>query len=268
MADDFIERNRLQNLLQVAVQRYPLAGIQNGVVGKILRSIGLVGRNHANEFFLRHRLQRVIHAPLISKRRNRVRGKLLAAKRACAVRRVDQGLIGQRQQLVVQRVVKMRAQIVGGPSQRGPQVRPAHVADEQRIAGENGVRLCRVLLSDRTPECEMDSMVWPGVSRTCTRRPGNSSVSPSRHRHKGILRLGARAKINRRAATIAQLQVPGDEIGMEMGQKNVADLQTESLRVRHVLFDIALRIDDDRSASWLRHPADKRRGPDSPDNTV
>ena len=103
--EHFVERHGVQNPLQVGLERYPLAGVQDGVVGEVLRSVGLVGRNQADEFFLRHWLQGVVHTALISQRRDRVGGKLLAAERACAMRGVDQGFIGQGQELVVQRVV-------------------------------------------------------------------------------------------------------------------------------------------------------------------
>src|SRR5438477_12023080 len=60
--------------------------------------------------------------------------------------RIDQRLVGKRQKLVVQGVVKMCAQIVGGPPERSPQVGTADIADKQSIAGENGVRLYAVFL--------------------------------------------------------------------------------------------------------------------------
>ena len=53
------------------------------------------------------------------------------------------------------------------------------------------------------------------------------------------------------AAAVAQLQMPGNKVGMEVGQKDVADVEAKSLRVRHVLFDITLRIDDDRRRAGL-----------------
>ena len=46
-----------------------------------------------------------------------------------------------------------------------------------------------------------------------------------RHGHKGIFRLGAAAKINGCAAAVAQLQMAGNEVGMEVGQKDVANVE-------------------------------------------
>ena len=44
--------------------------------------------------------------------------------------------------------------------------------------------------------------------------------------------------------------MPCDKVGMEVGQEDVANVEAEFLRVRHVL-DIALRIDDDRCRAGL-----------------
>ena len=97
----------------------------------------------------------------------------------------------------------------------------------------------------------MDSMVWPGVSRTWRRRPGKSSVSPSCIGYEGVFRLGAGAEMDRRAATVAQFQMAGYEVGVEVGQEDVADLEAEFLGVGQVLLDVALGIDDDGGRTGL-----------------
>ena len=57
--------------------------------------------------------------------------------------------------------------------------------------------------------------------------------------------------MNRRAAAIAQFQMPGHKVRMKVGEKDVADLEAELLRIGEVLMDIALRIDDDRGPALL-----------------
>jgi hypothetical protein len=57
--------------------------------------------------------------------------------------------------------------------------------------------------------------------------------------------------VDGRATTIAQLQVPGDEIGVKVAQEHVADLETEAIGVCQVLLDVALRIDDNRRRAGL-----------------
>src|ERR1700719_1732552 len=56
--------------------------------------------------------------------------------------------------------------------------------------------------------------------------------------------FGRRAKINRCAYAVAQLQMPGDEIGVQMGQKYVFDLESVLSSKRNVLVGIALGVDD------------------------
>ena len=71
------------------------------------------------------------------------------------------------------------------------------------------------------------------------------------HRHEGVFRLGAGAEMDGRAATVAQFQMAGDEVGVEVGEEDVADLQAEFLGVGQVLLDIALRVDDDGGRTGL-----------------
>ena len=56
---------------------------------------------------------------------------------------------------------------------------------------------------------------------------------------------GLRAQVDRRAGAIAQLEVPGQKVGVQVGENDVADRQPVLLRERQVLLDVALRIDDD-----------------------
>ena len=74
-------------------------------------------------------------------RRERLLAQRLAAQRAGAVRRVDEAPIGQRQQLRAQRVVEQAAEIGRRPPERHAQIRTPDIADEQRVAGQHGMRL-------------------------------------------------------------------------------------------------------------------------------
>ena len=92
----------MEHLFEILLERSVLAGVENGVVGEVRRSVGLVCRDQPNEFLLGHRLQRVVQSPLNPQRRDRVGGEILAAERAGAVGRVDQGFVGKRQKFVVE----------------------------------------------------------------------------------------------------------------------------------------------------------------------
>ena len=54
-----------------------------------------------------------------------------------------------------------------------------------------------------------------------------------------------------RAAAVAQFQMAGDEVGVEVGEEDVADLEAKFLGVGQVLLDVALRIDDDGGRTGL-----------------
>ncbi len=71
---------------------------------------------------------------------------------------------------------------------------------------------------------EIDSGVWPGVSSTFRRTRPNSRMSPSRRGVNAIRRFCRGAEINGGAHTIAQLQMTGDKIGVEMRQKHMLDV--------------------------------------------
>ena len=63
-------------------------------------------------------------------------------------------------------------------------------------------------------------------------------------RRETVFGLGLRAKINRRAGSIAEFQVSRDEVSVEMRQKYMIDLKMVLRREGEVLLDVALRIDD------------------------
>ncbi len=42
----------------------------------------------------------------------------------------------------MQRLVKVRTEILGFPAKRSSQVGAAYISDEQSVTGENGVRFC------------------------------------------------------------------------------------------------------------------------------
>jgi hypothetical protein len=57
--------------------------------------------------------------------------------------------------------------------------------------------------------------------------------------------LGAGSEMDGRAATVTQFEVTGNEIGVEMAEKDMANLQSEFCGVDKVLLDVALRVDND-----------------------
>ena len=137
--------------------------------------------------------------------------------------RVDEGFVGKLQKFVVERVVKVGAEVVGTPPKRGAQVRAAHVTYEERAARENSVRLRRVLADIENQDRDR----LDGVARSLQHLQAQSrevkGISVF-HGGESVFRLGAGAEMDGRAAPGAQLQVAGVEVGVEVGEKDVADL--------------------------------------------
>jgi hypothetical protein len=53
------------------------------------------------------------------------------------------------------------------------------------------------------------------------------------------------------AATVAQFQMPSNEVSMEVSQENVANLEAKFLSVDKVLVDITLRVDNNPGRTRL-----------------
>src|SRR6188474_2179800 len=104
----------------------------------------------------------------------------------------------------------MRAEVFRGPTQRSTQVRAADIADEQRVAAEHGMGNQWVL-------GEIESQDRNGLDRVSggmkylQPEPGKVERIAVLHRHERVFRLRPRAQMDGRAATVAQLEVPGDE---------------------------------------------------------
>src|SRR5277367_4238546 len=75
------------------------------------------------------------------------------------------------------------------------------------------------------------------------------------HRHEGVFGLGAGTKMDGcttfLGTQVAQLQMAGDKVGVEMGEKDMADLESQFLGVVQVLLNIALRVDDNCGETGL-----------------
>ena len=86
--------------------------------------------------------------------------------------------------------------------------------------------------------------MWPGVSSAVRRtRPSSiDSPSPSGRNAYSALALAPRHTVA--PVRSLQLQMAGEEIGVQVGQHDVRDPQPVLLGKGQVLLDVALRIDD------------------------
>jgi hypothetical protein len=158
------------------------------------------------------------------------------------MRRKDDAGIRQRQQLRPQRVVEFAAKLVGRPPERRAQIRTAHIADEQRVAGEHRIRFRGAAIQIE----DLNRNRFRRVSRRfeCLQPdvPELDAIAVGERRER-ILRLCRGAEVNRGADAIAQLQMSGDEVGVEVRQQHVPDREAVLRCECHVLIDVALRID-------------------------
>src|SRR6185437_3221197 len=211
---------------EICIESHSLACVQNSVIGEVFRRVRLVRGYKTDEVVLRHWLQRVIHPPLIAECGNRVRRKILPTERAGAVRGVDEGFVRQRQKLGMERVVQMRAEFRGSPAKRSAQIRPADVSNEECVAGKNREWLRLTLRA-------IEYQNGDGLNRMarCLQHPEAHPWKLERvavgHRDKFVFRLGATAQVDRGAALVAQLEMTGDEIGVEVREEDVPDFESE-----------------------------------------
>ena len=158
---------------------------------------------------------------------------------------------GSGSSFVAHRVIQHLSQIVRRPSQRRAQIRTSDVADEQRVTGQNRLRLTRVHVE---VEHENRNRFDRVARRLEDRQPHASEIEAVAvgHRRERELGLGLGAEMNPRAGAIAQLEMSGEEVGVEVRQEDVANLQAGLLGIGDVGIDVTLRIDDDGCAArWI-----------------
>jgi len=71
------------------------------------------------------------------------------------------------------------------------------------------------------------------------------------HRRERVVGLGPGPEVDRGPGAVAELEVAGHEVRMEVRQEHVADPASEPLGIVEILLDVPLRIDDGRLATLL-----------------
>ena len=143
----------------------------------------------------------------------------------------------------MQRIEEHAAEVSGRPAQRYAQIGTADIADKQCVAGEYGMR-------DGIAGVEVindDGDRLRSVAGRLQRLQAYASEFENVAIVKGgecIAGFRRGAEIDSRAHAIAQLQMPGDEVGVEMRQKDVLDLEPVFGGKRDVLIRVPLRIND------------------------
>jgi len=121
--------------------------------------------------------------------------------------------------------------------------RSPYIADEQSISREHGVGHCAAGVQVVHQNGNRLGSVPRRFQRLETHAPKlDSVVIAKRGKRVPCFRRGA--EIDRRAHPVAQLQMPGDEIGVQVRQEDVLDGEPMFGGKRNVLVDVALRVND------------------------
>ena len=138
---------------------------------------------------------------------------------------VDEGVIGQRQQLVVQRPVELLGELFAVHPAEAIEVGAADVADEQRVAGEHppGLRV-GVLAHD-----DGDRLGRVAGGRADLERHLARTTAPARRPSGSMAKsaCGALAVGDGCAGGRGELEVARQEVGVEVGLDHPLDAQAE-----------------------------------------
>ena len=147
------------------------------------------------------------------------------------MRGVDLDRVGQRQQLVVERVVEHRRHLLGGEARGSGEVGASHVADEEGVAGQHERRLVRRVgvadqrrqalgrVARRLQEAQRDAADAELVAVVAPRGGGARAAALRSEDH-----LGARA--------LRELAVAAHEVGVQVRLDHVADAKAVRLAPR------------------------------------
>ena len=152
----------------------------------------------------------------------------------------------------VERVVELRAEVLGGHVGGHEQVGSADVADEQGVAGQHGHRIgARRRGARRARSTRACGRAWASTS-TCT--PPRSITSPSASGGTANSVVPAAAEADLGAGRGGQLEVAGQEVGVEVGLDDELDRQALVGGGGEDLVDVAAGVDGDRPPGACASP--------------
>ena len=132
---------------------------------------------------------------------------------------------------------------------RGEEVGPSDVADEERVAGQDpvGGDVVGVLVDEHADRLGG----VPGRGSDLEQDLTEHEALPVRHRLDGEVDVGALAEGDHRAGRGGELQVPREEVGVEVRLEHPLDAQILRRGLLEVQPDVAARVDDDGPAGRL-----------------
>ncbi len=209
----------------LVVEQLALATVGVGGEGEVERGDGLALGDGVDELRPRSSGERVVGLALLADRRRRRGGQVLAAGRAGAVGRVDERVVGKREQLLVAASgSRSRARLSA--------VRPTEVSRSGRptspmnsvspVSTAHGSRVRR----RRRTTIEIDlGRVARGVA-DLERRPRRATAAGRRRAARSGSRSSATVAVgDDGAGGVGQLEVAGEEVGVEVGLDDPLDVQ-------------------------------------------
>jgi hypothetical protein len=149
----------------------------------------------------------------------------------------------------VQRVVELVGQVLLGEPDRAQQIRSADVTDEQRVAGHHAIRfgVPGMLVDHDAHRLRRVSGSVAELQLDIAQRVTLAVLD----RGEVVFRLGHRGIDDPGTGGLGQLQVPGQEVGVEVGLDDQLDGHAGGLGIGDVLADVPLRVDHHRPLSGL-----------------
>ncbi len=224
----------------VLVEQLPVLAVEHGVVDEVLGRRGLALGHEVDEGLLVRGEQGVVVGLLLPDRRHRLGRQVLAACRAGTVGRVDAGGVRQRHQLGVEAVIELVGQLVAGEPDRRQQVGATDVADEQGVAGEHAVG--GVLGRRVDDDAQRLGCVARGMEELEFDRAERVAFAVG-HAPRLELGLGDRREHDVGAGGLGQLEVPRQEVGVEVGLDHEFDREAVLGGGVEVHRDVALGVD-------------------------
>jgi hypothetical protein len=232
------------------VERRVLPTVQVGVVAEVDRSFGLIGDDALHELLPAHGLERIVLRVLGADRGDGLHAEVLTADRAGPMAGIEERVLGQAQQLSVQRVIKHAGQRLGGHANGRQEVGAADVADQERVPGEHRVRPARVARQVDDDDRDAFRRV-PGRLEDLQADIAELQRVAVLERMEVVVRLRASTEVDGRPHALLQFQMAGHEVRVEMGQDDVLDREAIPRRVVDVPVDVTTRVDDDGRACPL-----------------
>ena len=227
-----------------------------GAVGEVQRHQRLTLGHDVDEVALVHRRQGVVGVALLADGRRRLVRQALAARRARSVGGKDPGLVGQGEELLAQGVVQVARQLGGTGTLGSRQIRPPDVADEQGVAGQHAVG---DLVTGALVHHEADRL-WrvprrgPYLHLHLTQADALTVGQPFDRE----LRLCLRSEADAGPRCLGELEMPGEEVSVEVGLDDPLDLEPGGFGVGEITRDVPLWVDHHRPTGRL--VADQVRG--------